>query len=91
MTEYEEYLEWKKTRIIAHMWHCGDEICNCYQPKIERITPNKNNDFPWIERELLWSGTFCTDGEDSDIREKELNEAIDRFRGEGFAVINLFE
>ncbi len=80
----EEYIEYSKTKIVADIWNCGDCICDCNQPIIERITPDN---YPWIKRERLWEGTFGTDGENYKLMEEELKEAIDKFRSNGYAVI----
>lgn len=83
----EEYLEYKKTRIVAEIWNCGDDVCDCNQPQIHRITPNDNCGYPWIKRERLWEGTFQTDGEGLKLMKKELKEAVDKYRSLGYAVI----
>ena len=57
----QERHRWHTTRIVASMWYCGDDYCDCTQPVIERITPNHAAGYPWIRRETLWSGTFLTD------------------------------
>lgn len=46
------------------LWHCGDEICDCWQPQIERRIVNS-----WVGARLMdvpWTGTFFTEGGDSD-------------------------
>jgi hypothetical protein len=51
---------WRTSRVQASMWWCGDNDCDCTQPLIERITPNLDAGYPWINRETLWSGEFLT-------------------------------
>lgn len=54
--------DWVKERTEARMWWCGDYDCDCVQPHIERITPNREAGYPWIRRDVIWEGTFvCQD------------------------------
>jgi hypothetical protein len=57
----QQWHRWRSTRIVASMWWCGDDDCDCTKPVIERITPNHVAGYPWIHRETLWEGTFRTD------------------------------
>ena len=57
--------DWRKTWVVASVWYCGDEYCNCTQPQIEIVRPNLKASYPWIQRERIWEGTFRTDGEGS--------------------------
>jgi len=57
--------EWVKGRTEARIWWCGDYECDCIQPRIERVTPNREAGYPWIRRETLWEGTFVSTGQDS--------------------------
>jgi hypothetical protein len=42
--------------ISAHLWHCGDEVCDCSQYVIERIRERCNGaGYSW---ERLWEGDF---------------------------------
>lgn len=50
---------WSSTWLEAYMWHCGDDHCNCFQPRIDRVRPGVHR--PWIKRELVWEGTFHSD------------------------------
>lgn len=50
--------EWARTLLVAGMWSCEDEDCDCTQPQIDRITPNREAGYPWIRREAVWRGTF---------------------------------
>jgi hypothetical protein len=54
--------EWAAERIVARIWWCGDEVCDCACPQIEKITPNYVAGYPWTRREVLWSGTFVSRG-----------------------------
>lgn len=76
----QEKKDWATPRIIARMWHCLDEVCDCWQPLVERITPNRTAGFPWVIRERLWSGTLASepDEEKIDKLKKELQEEADR-------------
>ncbi len=53
--------QWLKPRIVAEIWWCGDDYCDCTEPMIVRITPNLKAGYPWIHREVLWSGEFLTE------------------------------
>lgn len=67
--------EWRKTRLEAQIWGCGDEICDCHQAQIERIRPNFKAGFPWVLREVVWRGTFACGGEEVWRMREELHEA----------------
>lgn len=56
-------MEWNETKLEARVWWCGDELCDCRQAEIDRITPNHRAGYPWIHREPVWRGTFYSDGE----------------------------
>lgn len=43
----------------AYVWWCGDEVCDCYQARIEHLRPNPAGG--WF-RETVWKGAFITDG-----------------------------
>ena len=55
--------EWESGYVVARMWHCGDEYCNCLEPRIEQVSPNREAGYPWVRRETLWTGTFVSTGE----------------------------
>lgn len=76
-----ERLRWSETRTVGHMWWCGDEECDCTQPKVERLTPNLVAGYPWIHREVLWRGTFCTGAtpQEREAQEQELAAALERY------------
>ena len=74
--------EWAKVWIEAYIWWCGDDICNCTQPKLDRVSPNHHGiGYPWIRRMNLWSGTFVSDrdGDELAVQEGEINEIANRF------------
>lgn len=54
--------KWDKSYVVAEIWDCGDEECDCIQPVINRATPNRTAGYPWIKWERLWEGTFVTQG-----------------------------
>lgn len=64
-------------RIEAYIWYCGDEICDCTQPVIEKIEPNLKVGFPWVMRTRLWEGTFYSQPSFDERRQQdaELEEA----------------
>lgn len=41
----------------AHVWWCGDDVCDCTQARIEGATRRGPGGSPWYE-ETLWTGTF---------------------------------
>lgn len=69
--------EWETERVLAHMWWCGDEYCNCFLPIIERITPNHVLGFPCIKREFIWEGSFISQPSTEDYAQmaEELRQA----------------
>jgi hypothetical protein len=54
---------WASTRFVAIAWWCGDEVCDCTQAQIDKVTPNVTAGYPWIARERVWEGEFFSDGE----------------------------
>lgn len=50
-----------RDELVAAIWYCGDDYCDCTQPVIERITPNHRAGYPWIRRDRVWEGRFLTD------------------------------
>jgi len=75
---------WRSARIVAELWTCGDDDCDCYEPRIERITPNLDAGYPWIRRELLWSGDYHshpTPDERAKLRH-QLEDAAARYKAE---------
>jgi hypothetical protein len=51
---------WKATYLEAFVWTYNDD-CYCYQPMIEKITPNFKAGYPFVNRDVVWRGTFKTD------------------------------
>lgn len=70
-----ERKDWLRTKLVARLWWCGDEVCDCYQPMIERMRPNLAAGYPWITRERVWEGTFDSGGEHLDRLRAELRQA----------------
>lgn len=52
---------WNEIRVVAYLWWCGDDVCDCTQPCIDQLSPNRQAGYPWIHRDNLWSGKFITD------------------------------
>ena len=56
-----------------YVWWCGDDVCDCTQAQIVRRRPNETD--PRFQRiDLLWKGTFFSDGESG--ANEELQRAI---------------
>ncbi len=55
-----EIVHWRSTKLVSYIWFCGDDICYCTQPVIERVTPNLSAGYPWIKHERLWEGEFTS-------------------------------
>jgi hypothetical protein len=70
------YDNWGRTYLEAQIWHCGDEICNCYQPQIDEISPNHCGGYPWIHRKEIWRGSFISEPNPKELSamQKELAE-----------------
>ena len=66
-----ELEQWKRPKVEARIWHCGDDFCNCCLPMIERITPAKK--WPLIKRERLWEGSLHSQPEPAEWK-KQLAE-----------------
>ena len=58
--------EWQKEWLIAELWNCGD-ICNCYNPQITKISPNRKAGYPWVIREQVWEGDFISGPERNEL------------------------
>ena len=50
--------QWLETYLEARLWYCEDEECDCHQPQIDRVMPNHEAGYPFIQRQRLFSGTF---------------------------------
>lgn len=74
--------DWQKTWLVAGIWWCGDEVCDCTQPIVERVTPNTDAGYPWVRRERIWEGQFCSEATDGETigQWKELREAMQKYQ-----------
>lgn len=85
MATTQQLQRWLTSRLVAKVWWCGDDYCDCTKPLIERITPNHKGGYPWVHREAVWEGEFLTDTYSYDWEERErlqfgpLREACHRF------------
>ena len=66
-TREERIAEWETTYLIGSMWCCDDEACNCHQPIIELVTPNRKEGFPYTKRDRVWEGTSKSDPDYSEL------------------------
>lgn len=57
---FPDQLDWTRPRYDAGLWWCGDEVCDCYQPKITLRTPNLTTGPPWDRLTPIWEGTFTS-------------------------------
>lgn len=65
----DERRHWAATRLVATIWCCGDELDGlCYQPQIDRVTPNEVAGYPWVRREEVWRGTFVNESDGREYR-----------------------
>lgn len=48
-------------KLVATVWWCGDEYCDCTQAQIQHWVRNQN-DTRFVPGTTLWWGTFHTDG-----------------------------
>ncbi len=71
--------EYGKVYVKANMWYCGDEVCNCTQPRIEIMGPNPLTAIRSWSFVRLWEGTFRSDGERDMLRAQRV-ELIDACR-----------
>ncbi len=70
---------WEAPRMEAYMWWCGSDHCDCQQPRIDYITPDRRGGFPRVNRQNVWSGTYDCDGEEMDLQFIELEQTAGRF------------
>lgn len=51
--------------LVAYIWWCGDEYCDCYQPIIQFHGPGCSglSESHRVVGPYLWEGRFVTDGE----------------------------
>lgn len=72
--------EWYEIRIEAYIrWWC-DDLCDCWQPVIEEISPNIEAGYPRVYTKRLWEGTFISQptSEEMKMLEDELKEEKER-------------
>ncbi len=71
-------MTWGDVRYEARLWWCGDDVCDCTQPKIDLVSPNHDAGRPWIRRWTIWAGTFVTAASSGEIDEqrRELSQAV---------------
>ena len=62
--------------LVARMWWCEDEVCDCTQPIIERVSQNPI-DPRFFTRERLWEGQFIS--QDGGYDDDELAMRRDEF------------
>lgn len=72
--------EERRSYLYAHIWWCGDEVCDCTQPVIERFAPNPLDSRFW-KQERLWEGTFHTQAtlEEASEQVRELEAAAKQY------------
>ena len=80
MKVYTEHQPWGQSYLLALVWWCGDDICDCSQAQIEQIFPNPVGR-PWILRERVWQGPFYTHGEQG--AEADLKRHLDELVASG--------
>ena len=59
----------EKTWVVAQMWCCGDDVCDCSQPQIELVGPGEN--YPWLHRAIIWQGIFQSESSGMSMVEYE--------------------
>lgn len=57
---------WETPWLEAFMWSCNDD-CECFQPQINRITPNKEVGYPIVNIDPVWRGNFKCDPEPAEL------------------------
>jgi len=75
------------TETKAFMWYCGDEVCECSQPVIERFSYREDwlGRRTFIDRKRLWEGQFHSEAE-PDERAGQLRELAEECERRGIAV-----
>lgn len=56
----------RRAYLEAELWWCGDEICNCHQPRIQRRAPNPNVTGVW-NISPIWDGTFISNPNEQEL------------------------
>lgn len=79
LEELEDREDWRVPKLVASMWHCGDEVCNCFEPQIDLVLPGMA--FPLVQRFKVWRGTFHSDPdfEEMQAMRSELMEGSVKF------------
>lgn len=67
----DERERWRTSEVVAYVWWCGDEQCDCTEPVIVRVTPNLEAGYPWVRREALWTGQFLSSTFEYSAEERE--------------------
>jgi len=81
----------KPPYLEARMWWCQDEVCDCHQPQIDRVTANPD-DSRFVRREAVWRGSFKSDGDMEGLRDELLaaaNEHGISVDQDGYGVLTL--
>lgn len=76
---------WGESFLYAHVWWCGDHICDCSQAQITRVDPNKAFGKPYVHQEEVWAGTFYSEGEQG--AEAELQQHLAELEAAGEIVV----
>ena len=77
-------LPWGSEYLLARVWYCGDEVCDCSQAQVERIGPNRVAGPPWITRETVWQGEFHSwSWEEPGLAEAELQQHLAELEAAG--------
>lgn len=84
---YTESQPWEESYLLARVWWCGDDHCDCTQAQIELIEPNPVGR-PWIKREIRWKGPFHSySSEEPGAAWAELATRLDELEALGVPVI----
>lgn len=59
-----EVLSKPATQLVASVWWCGDEACDCYQAQISNRQKGQLHEHGYVGRLIdeRWQGRFYTDG-----------------------------
>jgi hypothetical protein len=64
--------------LIAEVWWCGDDYCDCTQARIVHVVRNRHGGR--YESTALWHGTYATEGDWDTPPTTELNREARRLR-----------
>lgn len=72
--------KWGDSGTYLTLWHCGDDVCDCYQPQLFRQTPHP--DGRGYKFDMIWEGTFHSQPSAEEWEEfrKEGAEAIEKYK-----------